>query len=119
MCSDGEMEECCVGVVENKTNLVSSSEGRAVSEEAALDFINELAPSLGSPSNNLATSEDQGDWTHTYVFNHVSSGSNAEVIIHDNGTLDSDIILVDEAHFGVVHHFISTRAMMSVLTGKT
>lgn len=56
---------------------------------------------------------------HRYVSNHVSSGSNAEVIIHDNGTLDSDIILVDEAHFGVVHHPISMRATISVLTGKS
>jgi hypothetical protein len=38
-------------VVGNKTDLVSSSEGRAVSEEAALDFIDELFPPSGSPSS--------------------------------------------------------------------
>jgi hypothetical protein len=34
-------------VVGNETDLVSGSEGRAVSEEAALDFIDELVPAIG------------------------------------------------------------------------
>jgi hypothetical protein len=35
-------------VVGNKTDLVSTSEGHAVLEGAALDFIDELVPPLGS-----------------------------------------------------------------------
>ena len=43
-----ESEDYCLVVVGNKADLVSSSEGRAVSEEAALDFIDELVPLSGS-----------------------------------------------------------------------
>ena len=43
-----EIEDYCLVVVGNKADLVSSSEGRAVSEEAALDFIDELVPLSGS-----------------------------------------------------------------------
>jgi hypothetical protein len=87
-----------------------SSEGRAVSEEAALESINELVPPLGSPSSSLATSEDLGDWTPMYVFNHVSS---AEVVIHDNGTRTSFLLMKPTPAF------ISMRTPMPVLTGKT
>ena len=47
---DDGTEDYCLVVVGNKTDLVSSSEGRAASEEAALDFIDELVPPLGTPS---------------------------------------------------------------------
>jgi Ras-related protein Rab-7A len=60
---DDETEDYCLVVVGNKTDLVSGSEGRAVSEEAALDFIDELVPPSGSPSSSLATPEDGGDLT--------------------------------------------------------
>jgi hypothetical protein len=49
-------------------------------------------------------------WAPRHVFNHVSGGPDSEVVVHDNGTLDSDaagavdIILVDETHSSVVHH---------------
>jgi Ras-related protein Rab-7A len=91
-------------VVGNKTDLAPSSTGSAVSEEAALSFIDELVPSSGSPSSSLATPEDDGDWIPRHVLERVPSGSDGEVVAHDNGTLDSDsagpvdIILVDETH---------------------
>ena len=108
-------------VVGNETDLVSSSEGRAVSEEAALDFIDELVPPsgspLGSPSSSLATPEDGGSLTPRtrHVSDLVPSGPDVEIVIHDDGTLDSDasdpvdIILVDETHSAVVHHTIPDR----------
>ena len=42
-----ELEEYCLVVVGNNTDFVSTLERRAVSEEAALDFINELVLPLG------------------------------------------------------------------------
>jgi hypothetical protein len=100
-------------VVGTKTDLVPGSEGHAVSEEAALDFIDELVPPLGPPSS-LATPEDGEDLTPRprHVPDHVPSGSDVGAVVHDNGTLDSDasgpvdIILVDETHSTVVHHTI-------------
>jgi hypothetical protein len=70
--NDDETAENHLVVVENKTNLVSNSEGRAV--EANLDFIDELVPPLGSPSSRLATPEDEGVWTPMYVSALVFSG---------------------------------------------
>ena len=49
------IEDYCLVMVGNRTNLVPSSEGRVVSEEAALDFIDKLVPPSGSPSSSLAT----------------------------------------------------------------
>ena len=96
-------------MVGNKTDLAPSSTGSAVSEEAALDFIDELVPLSGSPSSSLATSEDERDWIPTQGPDCVS-GSNDEVVAHDNGSLESGaaspvgIILVDETHsVSVVH----------------
>ena len=99
-------------VVRNKTDLASSLEGLAVSEEAVLDFIDKLVPPSGSLSSGLATPESEGDWTPRHVFNHVSSGPGVGVVVHDDDTPDSDtsgpvaIILVDETHSAVVHHTI-------------
>jgi hypothetical protein len=47
--SDEEMGEYCLVVVGNKTDLAPSSTASALSEGAALDFINELVPLSGSP----------------------------------------------------------------------
>jgi Ras-related protein Rab-7A len=76
-----------------------------------LDFIDELVPLSGSPSSSLATPEDEGDWIPTQGPDRVSSGSDDEVAVHDDGSLESgaaspvDIILVDETHSAsVVHH---------------
>jgi Ras-related protein Rab-7A len=90
--NDDETDDYCLVVVGNETDLVSSSEGRAVSEEAAFDFIDELVPPSGSPSSGLATPEDGGDLTSRtrHVSDLVPSGPDVEVVIHDNGTLDSD-----------------------------
>ncbi|KAF8502932.1 hypothetical protein F5888DRAFT_1125636 [Russula emetica] len=85
--------------------------GSAVSEGAALDFIDELVPLLGSPSSCLAAPEDERDWIPTQGPDCVSSGSDDEVVVHDNGSLESgaaspvDMILVDETHSAsVLHH---------------
>lgn len=100
--NDEETEEYCLVVVGNKTDLAPSSKGCAVSEGAALSFIDELVPSSGSPSSSLATPEDEGDWMPRHVLDGVPSGPDGEVVAHNNGTLDSDsagpvdIILVDE-----------------------
>ena len=53
------MEEYCLVVVRNKTDLVPSSTGFAVPEGAALDFIDELVPLSGSLSSCPATPEDE------------------------------------------------------------
>ena len=105
------MEHFCLVVVGNKTDLAPSSTDSAVSEGAALDFIDELVPLSGSPSSSLATLEDERDWIPTQGPDRVSSESDDEVVAHDNGSLKSgaasrvDIILVDETHSAsVVHH---------------
>ena len=74
-------------VVGNKTDLLSTSVGHAVPEEAALDFIHRWGP-----SSSLATPEDEGDRTLRHVFSLVSSGPNVEVVAHDNETLVSDAV---------------------------
>ena len=87
---DDETKDYCLVVVGNKNNLVSSSEGRTVSEEAALDFIDALVPPSGSPSSSLATPEDGGDLTPRtrHAPDIVPSGPDVEVVVHDNGTPD-------------------------------
>ena len=111
----------------NKTDLVSSSEGCAVSKEAALDFINELVPPSGSPSSSLATREGGGDLTPRarHVFGLVPGGPDDEVVVHNDDSLDSDalnpvdIILVDETRSAVVHHTSPTGTTMLARAGKT
>ena len=105
------MEEYCLVVVGNKTDLAPSSTGSAVSEGAALDFIDELVPLSVSPSSSLATPEDERDWIPTQGSDRVYSGSAEEVVAHDNGSLESDaaspvdIILIDETlSMGVIPH---------------
>ena len=102
------MEEYCLVVVGNKTDLAPSSTGSAVSEGTALDFIDELVPLSGSPSSSLATPEDERDWIPTQGPDRVSDD---EVVAHDSGSLESgaaspvDIILVDETQTAsVVRH---------------
>jgi hypothetical protein len=52
------------------------------------------------------------------------SGPDIEVVVHDNGTPDSDasgpvdIILVDETRSAVVYHTTPMWTTLSVLTGK-
>jgi hypothetical protein len=105
------VEEYCLVVVGNKTDLAPSSTGSAVSEGAALEFIDELVPLSGSPSSSLATPEDERDWVTTQGPDRVSSGSDGEVVAPDNGSLESgaaslvDIILVDETHSASVVHY--------------
>ena len=91
-----------------------AQECRAVSDEAALDFIDELVPPSGSPSSSLVTPEDGGDLTPRtrHVRDLVPSGPDADVVVHDDDTPDPDasdpvdIILADETHPAVVHHTI-------------
>ena len=88
----------------NKTDLVSSPEGRVASEEATSYLIDKLVPLSGSPSSSLATPEDEGDWTPRQVSEHIPGGPDAEVVVHNDGAPDSDagapvdIILVDESY---------------------
>jgi Ras-related protein Rab-7A len=104
------MGEFCLVVVGNKTDLAPSSTDSAVSEGAALDFVDELVPLSGSPSSSLATLEDERDWVLAQGPDRVSLGSDDEVVSHDNGSVESgapspvDIILVDETHSASVHH---------------
>ena len=91
---------------------MSRSEGRAVSEEAALNFIDELVPPSGSPSSSPATPEDGGDLTPRarHIYGLIPGSPDDEVVVHNDDSLDSDasgpvdIILVDETHPAVVHH---------------
>jgi hypothetical protein len=101
------MEEYSL-VIRNKTGFTPSSMGSAVPEGAAVDLIVLLS---GSPSSSLATPEDEGDWIPTQGPDCVSSGSDDEVVAHDNGSLESgatspvDVILVDETRSAsVVRH---------------
>ncbi len=106
------MDEYCLIVVGNKTDLAPSSTD-SVSEEAALDFIDELVPLSGSPASSPATPENERHWIPTRGPDHASSGSDAGAIAHGNGSLESgsassvDIIVVDETHSAnIVHHTI-------------
>ena len=102
------MEEYCLVVVGNKTDLAPSPTDSAVSEGAALDFIDELVPLSGSPSSSLATPEDERDWIPAQGHDGVSDD---EVVAHGDESLGPDgaspvdIILVDETHSAsVVYH---------------
>ena len=110
--SDEEMEDYCLVVVGNNTDLVPTSEDSAVSEVAALHFIDELVP----PSESLSSSpvmpqdEGEGDWIHRHPPPRVPSASDDEVGVHDDANLGSDtsesedIICVDETRPSVIHH---------------
>ena len=98
------MEDYCLVVVGNKTDLVPSSEGSAISEVAALHFIDELVPPSESLSSSPVTPQDEGegDWIHRHP-PRVPSASD------DDGNLDSDtsesedIICMDETRPPVIH----------------
>ena len=102
-------------VVGNKTDLVSSSEDSAVSEVAALHFIDELVPPSESLSSSPVTPADEGEgeWIPRHAPIHVPSESDDEVGVHDDGNLDGnldsgttepeDIICVDETCSPAVH----------------
>lgn len=96
------MEEYCLVVVGNKTDLAPNSEDGTVSEDAALHFIDELVPHSESPTSSLATPEDEGDWMSRHVPAPVLYEPDDEAVVRDNGNIDSgaagpeNIILVDE-----------------------
>ena len=100
---DEDMADYCLVVVGNKTDLVRSSEGVAVSESTALRFINELVPPSESRSSTPETPKDDLRWVPA----RVASGSDDEIGLQDSGDPESDadgagsateIILVDETH---------------------
>ena len=88
--ADEDMEEYCLVVVGNKTDLISSSDGTTVSEGAALRFIDDLVPPTESRSSSPWTPVDEGDWIPA----RVASGSDDEICVHH--TEPEDIVLVDE-----------------------
>jgi hypothetical protein len=117
------MEEYCLVVVGNKTELALSSTSSAVPERAALDFIDELVLLPGSPSSSLATPEDERGWIPAQGPDRVSSESDDEVVAHDNGSLELgaaspvDIIHVDETHSAsVVHNDVGSDRENSIPT---
>jgi hypothetical protein len=57
-----EMEEYCLVIFGNRSDLMPSSIGSAVSEWVGLGFFDELVSLSRSLSSNLATPEDEGDW---------------------------------------------------------
>lgn len=108
------MEDYCLVVVGNKTDLVPTSEDSAVSEVAALHFIDELVPPSESLSASPVTPQDEGegDWIQRHPLPPVLSASDEEVGVHDDGNLGSDtsesedIVCVDETRptVTVIHH---------------
>jgi len=105
---DEDMEDYCLVVIGNKTDLIRSSEGAAVPEGTALRFIDELVPPSSSPSSSPETPKDDLGWMPGHVPARVASGSDDENGLHENGNPGSDadmdadgvrpadIILVDE-----------------------
>ncbi|KAH9066975.1 P-loop containing nucleoside triphosphate hydrolase protein [Lactarius deliciosus] len=59
---DEDMEDYCLVVVGNKTDLARSSEGAAVPEGIALRFIDELVPPSESRSSSPETPKDDLGW---------------------------------------------------------
>ena len=106
------MEDYCLVVVGNKTDLVPSSNDSAVSEVAALHFIDELVPPSESLSSGPVTPQDEGegDWIHSHPLPRVPTASDDEVGVNDDGNLGSDtsesedIVCVDETRPPVIHH---------------
>jgi Ras-related protein Rab-7A len=102
------MEEYCLIVVGNKTDLVPSSEEGAISEVTALQFIDELVPPSESLSSSPVTPADEGEgaWIPSHPPPRVPSGSdeNDDDGNLDSGTTDSeDFIRVDETRPPVFH----------------
>ena len=103
---DEDMEDYCLVVVGNKTDLVRSSEGAAVPEGTALRFIDELVPPSDSRSSTPETPKEDLRWISSHVPARVASGSDDESGLHESGDPVSedadgvaeptDIILVDE-----------------------
>ncbi|KAI0292237.1 P-loop containing nucleoside triphosphate hydrolase protein [Multifurca ochricompacta] len=93
--ADEDMEEYCLVVVGNKIDLMRGSDGAAVSEGAALRFIDELVPPSESRSSSPATPEDERVWLPGHVSARVASGSDDEIIMHTSSdpTEPEDIIL--------------------------
>lgn len=103
---DKDMEDYCLVVIGNKTDLVRSSEGVAVPESAALRFIKELVPPSDSRPSTPETPRDDLRWMSSHVPARVASGSDDESGLQESGDPVSegadgvegstDIILVDE-----------------------
>ncbi|KAI9436919.1 ras-domain-containing protein [Lactarius indigo] len=111
--SDEDMEDYCLVVVGNKTDLVRGSEGAAVPEGIALRFIDELVPPSESRSSSPETPKDDLGWMAGHVPARVVSGSDDENGLHENGNTSSDadmdadgedIVLVDETRTPAVSH---------------
>ncbi|KAH9053709.1 ras-domain-containing protein [Lactarius vividus] len=108
---DEDMEDYCLVIVGNKTDLVRGSEGAAVPEGIALRFIDELVPPSESRSSSPETPKDDLGWMTGHVPARVASGSDDENGLHENGNAGSDadmdadgadIVLVDETRAGAV-----------------
>jgi hypothetical protein len=76
-----------------KKRQASHMAQRALQSQKGLrwTFIDELVPLLGSPSSSLATPEEKDEryWIPTQGPDCVSSGSDDEVVAHNNGSLES------------------------------
>ena len=105
------MEDYCLVVVGNKTDVVPGVGSAPVSEVAALNFIDELVPPSESLSSGPVTPADEGDgeWIPKHASPRVPRRSDDDVGVHDNRSLDSgtteseDIVCVDETRPPVVH----------------
>ena len=96
--ADEDMEEYCLVVVGNKTDLISGSDN-ATTEGDALRLIYELVPPSDTRSSSPATPVDERDWLPARV---VNGSDDEEMCVHTNGNLNpdtsqsEDIILLDE-----------------------
>ena len=98
-------------VVGNKTDVVPGVGSAPVSELAALNFIDELVPPSESLSSSPVTPADEGDgeWIPRHAPPRVPSGSDDDVGVNDDRSLDSgtteseDIVCVDETRPPVLH----------------
>jgi Ras-related protein Rab-7A len=102
--ADEDMEEYCLVVVGNKTDLVSGSDNATptTTEEDALRLIDELVPPSDTRSTSSpATPVDERDWLPARV---VNGSDDDEMGVHANGNLNPDtsqsesIILLDETN---------------------
>ncbi|KAH9020739.1 P-loop containing nucleoside triphosphate hydrolase protein [Lactarius hengduanensis] len=108
---DEDMEDYCLVVVGNKTDLARGSEGAAVPEGIALRFIDSLVPPSESRSSSPETPKDDLGWMTGHMPARVASGSDDENGLHENGNSGSDadmdadgadIVLVDETRAAAV-----------------
>lgn len=100
------MEDYCLVVVGNKTDIAPGAGSSAVSEVAALNFIDELVPPSESPSSSPVTPADEGDgeWIPKHASPRVPSGSDDDDVGVESGTTESeDIVCVDETCPPVLH----------------